>query len=117
MSHNSAIPRPALGTIFVRKNLNGNEEEAMLVNTQWHPSGNEYAWQGVLATRNGFEFVSGTREYRNAHDWTPKGWSLNEEDGSWTDKKTVVAVDETATSATAKRPVTPKLPSFASTSV
>lgn len=125
MSSNSAIPRPALGTVFVRKNLNGNEEEAMLVNVQWHPSGTVGSWQGVLATRNGFEFVSGSREHRNVHDWTPKGWTFNDETGVWIDPTTVTAAPVVATTAateetvaaTPKRAVTPKLPSFAPATV
>ena len=65
--------RPQLGDIFVRRNLNGNEEEAMVLSVQYHPKG--VMWQATMNTKNGVEFVTGDAEHRNVHDWRPKAGS------------------------------------------
>ena len=81
MPQTTKYPRPSLGDIFVRRNLNGNDEEAMILAIQNKPSG--ALWQAVMTTKNGVEFVTGDAEHRNIHDWRPKGWLYDEPTGAW----------------------------------
>lgn len=81
MPQTTKYPRPSLGDIFVRRNLNGNDEEAMILAIQSKPSG--ALWQAVMTTKNGVEFVTGDAEHRNIHDWRPKGWLYDEPTGAW----------------------------------
>ena len=82
MSVTNAFPKPSIGDIFVRRNLNGNEEEALIVAIQYSPKPNGL-WQAVMMTKNGTEFVTGDQEHRNIHDWRPKGWVHDEQLGNW----------------------------------
>jgi hypothetical protein len=75
------FPKPALGDVFVRRNLNGNDEEAMILAVQSKPNGQ--LWQAVMTTKNGIEFVTGDADYRNIHDWRPQGWLYDGENGNW----------------------------------
>jgi hypothetical protein len=75
------FPKPALGDIFVRRNLNGNDEEAMILAVQSKPNG--ALWQAVMTTKNGVEFVTGDAEHRNIHDWRPMGWLYDDSTGAW----------------------------------
>lgn len=84
--------RPQLGDIFVRRNLNGNEEEAMVLSVQYHPKG--VMWQATMNTKNGIEFVTGDAEHRNAFDWRPKGWLYDEQNGNWYSPEQKVKLDE-----------------------
>lgn len=81
MPQTTKFPMPALGDIFVRRNLNGNDEEAMILAIQSKPNG--VLWQAVMNTKNGIEFVTGDAEHRNIHDWRPKGWLYDEQTGAW----------------------------------
>lgn len=81
MPQTTKFPRPELGDIFVRRNLNGNDEEAMILCVQTKPNG--LLWQAVMTTKNGVEFVTGDAEFRNIHDWRPKGWVYDEPTGAW----------------------------------
>jgi len=94
----SVFARPAIGSIFERQNLNGLSEESAIVCVQYNPQAVETAWQGVLVTKNGFEFVSGQAEHRNIHDWRPKGW-VTDGLGGWADPSSVPAVAPVATPA------------------
>lgn len=80
----SLLPRPAIGDVYVRQNLNGLMEEAAVQCIQYNDKAAASAWQGVLVTKNGFEFVSGQAEHRNVHDWRPKHW-VDDGHGSWVD--------------------------------
>ena len=92
MSLTNSFPRPQLGDIFVRKNLNGNEEEAMVLSVQYHPKGG--MWQATMNTKNGVEFVTGDAEHRNVHDWRPKGWLYDEQNGNWYSPEQKAKLDE-----------------------
>lgn len=80
----SVLPRPNIGDIYVRQNLNGLHEEAAVQCIQYNEKAAASAWQGVIVTKNGFEFVSGQAEHRNLHDWRPKHW-VSDGQGSWID--------------------------------
>jgi hypothetical protein len=75
------FPKPTLGDVFVRRNLNGNDEEAMILAIQ-SKTGTSL-WQAVMTTKNGVEFVTGDADYRNIHDWRPQGWLFDSENGNW----------------------------------
>jgi len=81
MPQTTKFSRPDLGDVFVRRNLNGNDEEAMILCVQTKPNGQ--LWQAVMSTKNGTEFVTGDAEFRNIHDWRPKGWLYDETTGAW----------------------------------
>lgn len=82
MAQAHVFPVPALGDIFVRKNLNGLEEESMILSVMFNPKA-PALWQATMQTKNGIEFVTGDREHRNIHDWRPKGWVFDEHNNNW----------------------------------
>jgi hypothetical protein len=82
MPQSHSFPRPDLGDIFVRRNLNGNEEEAMILSVQYSTKAGGL-WQATMNTKNGIEFVTGDAEHRNVHDWRPKGWIFDDVNGNW----------------------------------
>jgi len=94
----SILPRPTIGDVFTRQNLNGLMEEAAVQCVQYNDKAPTHAWQGVLVTKNGFEFVSGQVEHRNVHDWRPKHW-VDDGHGSWIDPGAKAAVAATAPAA------------------
>lgn len=81
MPQTTKFHRPELGDVFIRRNLNGNDEEAMILCIQTKPNGQ--LWQGVMSTKNGVEFVTGDAEFRNIHDWRPKSWKYDDATGAW----------------------------------
>ncbi len=81
MPQTTKFHRPELGDVFIRRNLNGNDEEAMILCIQTKPNGQ--LWQAVMSTKNGVEFVTGDAEFRNIHDWRPKGWKYDDVTGAW----------------------------------
>jgi hypothetical protein len=82
MAHTHMFQVPALGDIFVRKNLNNLEEESMILSIMYNPKA-PALWQATMQTKNGIEFVTGDREHRNVHDWRPKGWVFDELNSNW----------------------------------
>lgn len=82
MAQAHVFPLPALGDIFVRKNLNGLEEESMILSVMYNPKA-PALWQATMQTKNGIEFVTGDREHRNVHDWRPKGWVFDDVNNNW----------------------------------
>lgn len=98
-----SFSRPQLGDIFVRRNLNGNEEEAMVLSVQYHPKGG--MWQATMNTKNGIEFVTGDAEHRNAFDWRPKGWLYDEQNGNWYSPEQKAKLDEVRAAEAAKTAV------------
>lgn len=94
----SILPRPTIGDVFVRQNLNGLMEEAAVQCIQYNDKAPSHAWQGVLVTKNGFEFVSGQVEHRNVHDWRPKHW-VDDGHGSWVDPSAKAVEAATAPAA------------------
>jgi hypothetical protein len=105
MPQTTKFPRPDLGDIFVRRNLNGNDEEAMILCIQTKPNGQ--LWQAVMSTKNGVEFVTGDAEFRNIHDWRPKGWLYDEPTGAWFSSADKAKLDtERAAAAAEKEPET-----------
>lgn len=100
----NAFPKPSLGSVFVRKNLNGNEEEAMIVSVQYStkPGG---LWQAVMLTKNGTEFVTGDQEHRNVHDWRPAGWIHDEMLGNWFSPDQKSKIDAERAKEAAEAPV------------
>lgn len=94
----SILPRPAIGDVFVRQNLNGLMEEAAVQCIQYNDAAPSHAWQGVIVTKNGFEFVSGQVEHRNIHDWRPRHW-VSDGHGSWVDPAAQAKVAEAVTPA------------------
>ena len=74
--------KPDLGDLFVRKNLHGLEEEAMILSVMFNPKAPKL-WQATMQTKNGIEFVTGDAEHRNIHDWRPKGWLFDDVLGNW----------------------------------
>lgn len=94
----SILARPTIGDVFVRQNLNGLMEEAAVQCIQYNDKAPSHAWQGVLVTKNGFEFVSGQVEHRNVHDWRPKHW-VDDGHGSWVDPGAKAAEAATAPAA------------------
>ena len=78
----TSIPRPDMGDIMERTNLNGRHEEAMVVSIM-SDTADSREWQGVLFTKNGTEFVSSDKDYRGDHDWRPKGWVYLAESNCW----------------------------------
>jgi hypothetical protein len=81
MPQSHSFLRPDLGDIFVRRNLNGNEEEAMIVSVMYNPKAS--LWQATMNTKNGVEFVTGDKEFRNIHDWRPKHYVFDDQNGNW----------------------------------
>lgn len=102
MPQTTKFPRPELGDVFVRRNLNGNDEEAMILCVQTKPNGQ--LWQAVMATKNGTEFVTGDAEFRNIHDWRPKGWQYDEATGAWFSPAEKAKLDEERAAAAAAAP-------------
>ena len=82
MAQAHVFPLPALGDIFVRKNLNSLEEESMILSVMFNPKA-PALWQATMQTKNGIEFVTGDREHRNVHDWRPKGWVYDDVNNNW----------------------------------
>ena len=78
----TSIPRPVMGDVMERTNLNGRHEEAMVVSIM-SDTADSQEWQGVLFTKNGTEFVSSDREFRGNHDWRPKGWVYLDDSSCW----------------------------------
>jgi hypothetical protein len=81
MPQSHSFSRPELGDIFVRRNLNGLEEEAMIVSVMYNPKAG--LWQATMNTKNGVEFVTGDKEFRNIHDWRPKHYVFDDQNGNW----------------------------------
>jgi hypothetical protein len=105
MPQTTKFPRPDLGDVFIRRNLNGNDEEAMILCIQTKPNGQ--LWQAVMSTKNGVEFVTGDAEFRNIHDWRPKGWLYDEPTGAWFSSSDKAKLDtERAAAAAEKEPET-----------
>jgi len=105
MPQTTKFPRPELGDVFIRRNLNGNDEEAMILCIQTKPNGQ--LWQAVMSTKNGVEFVTGDAEFRNIHDWRPKGWLYDEPTGAWFSSADKAKLDtERAAAAAEKEPET-----------
>jgi hypothetical protein len=105
MPQTTKFSRPDLGDVFVRRNLNGNDEEAMILCVQTKPNGQ--LWQAVMATKNGTEFVTGDAEFRNVHDWRPKGWLFDDVNGNWCSPADKAKLDaERAAAAVVKEPET-----------
>jgi len=105
MPQTTKFPRPELGDVFIRRNLNGNDEEAMILCIQTKPNGQ--LWQAVMSTKNGVEFVTGDAEFRNIHDWRPKGWLYDEPAGAWFSSADKAKLDtERAAAAAEKEPET-----------
>lgn len=96
------FPKPALGDIFVRRNLTGNDEEAMILAVQSKPNG--ALWQAVMTTKNGVEFVTGDAEHRNVHDWRPKGWLYDDSTGAWFSPETKAKLDAERAAAAVPAP-------------
>ena len=96
------FPMPTLGDIFVRKNLNGLEEESMVLSVMYNPRAKEL-WQATMQTKNGIEFVTGDREHRNEFDWRPKGWVFDNVNGNWysAEQKAKLDTEREATAAAA----------------
>lgn len=94
----SVLSRPTIGDVFVRQNLNGLMDEAAVQCVQYNEKAPSHAWQGVLVTKNGFEFVSGQVEHRNIHDWRPKHW-VDDGHGSWVDPAASVLATAAAQAA------------------
>jgi hypothetical protein len=82
MALTNFFPRPQLGDVFVRRNLNGNEEEAMILSVQYSTKAGSL-WQATMNTKNGIEFVTGDAEHRNIYDWRPQGWVFDDANGNW----------------------------------
>ena len=77
-----SLPCPKLGDAVERQNLNGREEEALIVSIIYHKA-DKTQWQAVLSTRSGIEFMSSDKEHRGINDWRPRGWKLDESTNSW----------------------------------
>ncbi len=101
MALTNFFPRPSLGDIFVRKNLNGNEEEAMILSVQYSPKAGSL-WQATMNTKNGIEFVTGDAEHRNVFDWRPKGWIFDDVNGNWYSPDDKAKLDEQRAAAATK---------------
>ena len=67
------LPRPQIGDVLERQNLDGQIEEAMVSSLKYNKEDPSF-WNGVLITRNGFEFVSSHGNPITHTDWRPKGW-------------------------------------------
>ncbi len=104
MSLTNFFPRPQLGDIFVRRNLNGNEEEAMILSVQYSTRSGAL-WQATMNTKNGIEFVTGDAEHRNMFDWRPKGWIFDDVNGNWYSPDDKAKLDEQRAAAVAKAAV------------
>jgi hypothetical protein len=82
MAQTNFFPMPDLGDIFVRKNLNGLQEKAMILSVMFNAKSTAL-WQATMQTKNGIEFITGDREHRNEHDWRPHGWVFDELNNNW----------------------------------
>lgn len=103
MAQTTAFQRPELGDIFVRKNLNGSEEESMVLSIQYNTRpGGSALWQATLMTKNGIEFVGCDREHRNIHDWRPKNYVFDEPNANWYSPEEKAALDDARAIAAAK---------------
>lgn len=103
MALTTAFPRPQLGDIFVRRNLNGSEEESMVLSIQYSTRpGGTALWQATLMTKNGIEFVGCDREHRNIHDWRPKNYVFDEPNANWYSPEEKAALDDARAIAAAK---------------
>lgn len=103
MALTNFFPRPALGDIFVRKNLNGNEEEAMILSVQYSTKAGSL-WQATMNTKNGIEFVTGDAEHRNVYDWRPKGWVFDDVNGNWYSPEQKAKIDTERAALEAAKP-------------
>lgn len=105
MSVTNHFNKPELGDVFVRKNLNGLEEEAMILSVMFNPKAPKL-WQATMQTKNGIEFVTGDAEHRNIHDWRPKGWLFDDVLGNWfsPEEKAKVDADREAAAVPAPAP-------------
>jgi hypothetical protein len=101
MAITNMFPLPALGDIFVRKNLNSLEEESMILSVMYNPKA-PALWQATMQTKNGIEFVTGDREHRNIHDWRPKGWIFDEVNNNWYSASDKAKLDAERAEAAAK---------------
>lgn len=104
MSLTNFFPRPQLGDVFVRRNLNGNEEEAMILSVQYSTKAGSL-WQATMNTKNGIEFVTGDAEHRNVFDWRPKGWIFDDVNGNWYSPADKAKIDAQRAAEEAKLPV------------
>jgi len=111
MAQTTAFPRPELGDIFVRRNLNGSEEESMVLSIQYSTRpGSSALWQATLMTKNGIEFVGSDREHRNIHDWRPKSFIFDDVNANWYSPAEKAKLDEERAVAAAKAAATEKAP-------
>jgi|GEM_PF-2444144 len=103
MALTTAFPRPQLGDIFVRRNLNGSEEESMVLSIQYSTRpGGTALWQATLMTKNGIEFVGCDREHRNIHDWRPATYIFDEVNANWYSPEEKAKLEEERAAAAAK---------------
>ena len=77
-----AFERPLLGDSMHRYSLNDQYEEAMVMSIIG-PEDRPDQWTAVLMTRNGAEFISSSREYRNRYDWVPASWTFDNFNKTW----------------------------------
>lgn len=111
MSQTTAFKRPQLGDIFIRRNLNGSEEEAMVLSIQYSSRpGASALWQATLMTKNGIEFVGCDREHRNIHDWRPASYIFDEVNANWYSPEEKAKFDEERALAAAKAAAEAKAP-------
>lgn len=103
MAQTTAFLRPQLGDIFVRRNLNGSEEESMVLSIQYSTrTGASSLWQATLMTKNGIEFVGCDREHRNIHDWRPVSYVFDDANANWYSPAEKAKLDEERAAAAAK---------------
>jgi len=109
MAQTTAFPRPQLGDIFVRRNLNGSEEESMVLSIQYSTRpGGSALWQATLMTKNGIEFVGCDREHRNIHDWRPASYIFDDVNANWYSPAEKAKLDEDRAAAAAKAAAAPE---------
>lgn len=77
-----SFERPLLGDCMHRYSLNDLYEEASVASIIG-PEDRPDQWTAVLMTRNGVEFISSSREYRNKYDWVPASWTYDNFNKTW----------------------------------
>lgn len=102
MSQTHAFPRPSLGDVYVRRNLNGSEEESMVLSVQYKAGAASSLWQATLMTKNGIEFVGSDREHRNIYDWRPQHYVFDDINGNWYSPSEKAKLEEARAAEAAK---------------
>lgn len=108
------LPKPKLGDTFVRTNHDGAHEESSVVGLTTWPNG---SWKAIVLTESGWDHVTDALEMRNAGEWRPPSWTLEEAinafhppDVGWDDEKNAWAVIAKAPKAPTASPTGPRPP-------